>query len=435
MNQVEKPDAPIVPAAEIPASSRSALMIVFLVVFVDLLGFGIVLPLLPRYAEAYIAPLGVSKNAGGMLIAILYCSFSAMQFIFSPLWGRLSDRIGRRPVLLVGLLGSVIFYAVFGFASEFTSESAKLALLLMFISRAGAGISGATIATAQAVIADCTTKENRSRGMALIGAAFGFGFTFGPIIAWIGVSTMPEYRGGPGYLAAALSLFALIFGYLKLPETRVPGVPGQHRGWLSISGLFATLKIPTIGELVLIFFLATFAFASFEATLSLLTDKAMHYDEKSNYWLFAYIGFMLMLAQGYFYRKYAKTWDEVKLLKMGISLLLLGMVLLSLTTWFSQEIASVMDRGLLIAMLISLGVSVFGFAFTTPSVQSLISRRSDPTRQGEVLGVNQSFSALARIVGPLVGLSLQPVNLVLPYAFAALLLVAVGLLARRLNRV
>ncbi|QVL34680.1 MFS transporter [Telmatocola sphagniphila] len=418
-----------------PRSARTALIIVFLVVFIDLLGFGIVIPLLPRYAEEYTKPLNYSESVSGLIIAVLYCSFSAMQFIFAPLWGRLSDRIGRRPVLLIGLAGSVLSYAAFGFASELGSQQAKLALMFMFLARCGAGIAGATIATAQAVIADCTTRENRSRGMALIGAAFGIGFTFGPLIAWAGVSLAPQYRGGPGYLAAILSLLAFIYGYVKLPETRVLGKSGEHRSWLNLRRLLETLYLPSIGSLVLIFFLATFAFAGFEGTLSLLTQKALGYGEKSNYLLFAYIGFMLMLAQGYFYRKLSKTWDEIRLLRTGLILLFAGMVLISAITGFVEQIGKLAESLLPISFLFALAVTVFGFAFLTPSVQALISRRSDPQRQGEVLGVNQSFSALARILGPLLGLSLQPFSLIAPYLFSAGLLVLVALLAQRLNRV
>jgi MFS family permease len=181
-----------------------ALGIVFLVVFIDLLGFGIVLPLLPRYAQDF-RPEGMSDFATGVMVGVLMSSFSLMQFIFSPIWGRISDRVGRRPILLLGLGGSVVFYALFGVASGMTGPDEKtLGLILMFVSRVGAGIAGATIATAQAVIADCTTPERRSRGMALIGAAFGIGFTFGPLIAYFGESLFADNRGGPGYLAAAV---------------------------------------------------------------------------------------------------------------------------------------------------------------------------------------------------------------------------------------
>src|SRR3954447_24030965 len=202
-------DGPPTTAAPIAAPPRGALLTVFLVVVIDLLGFAIVLPLLPRIAEAYLE--GQSKAVTGLTIGSLFSSFSLMQFLFSPLWGRLSDRIGRRPVLLVGLAGSVAFYTLFGYAATIDPEQSSLAITLMFASRIGAGIAGATIATAAAVIADCTPPDQRKRGMALIGAAFGVGFTFGPLIAFAAIKLLPaQGHGAVGYVAAALSLVALV---------------------------------------------------------------------------------------------------------------------------------------------------------------------------------------------------------------------------------
>src|SRR5262249_3390317 len=157
-----------------------------LVVFIDLLGFGIVLPLLPLYATEILSPLFPGDDSGarslrGLVLGLLMASFSLMQFFFAPFWGRISDRIGRRPILLLGLAGSVVFYALFGVAAIVGGAAG---LLLLFAARIGAGIAGATIATAQAVIADSTPPEKRAHGMAMIGAAFGIGFTFGPLLGW-----------------------------------------------------------------------------------------------------------------------------------------------------------------------------------------------------------------------------------------------------------
>ena len=174
------------------APRRGSLLVIFLTVFVDLLGFGMVLPLLPIYAEQF------TLDESGVQLGLLMASFSAMQFLFAPLWGRLSDRIGRRPVLMVGLGGSVLFYALFGVATVLRS------IFWLFVARIGAGIAGATISTAQAYIADTTTLKERPKGMALIGAAFGLGFTFGPIFGYL---ALPGGKGdpgpGPGYAAAA----------------------------------------------------------------------------------------------------------------------------------------------------------------------------------------------------------------------------------------
>src|SRR5207248_86426 len=152
--------------------------------------------------------------------------FSLMQFLFAPVWGRTSDRVGRRPILLMGLVGSVVFYALFGYACALSVEHyARAALILFFVARIGQGIAGATIATAQAVIADCTPPERRKHGMALIGAAFGIGFAFGPLIGAGSLALLPEHYGIIGYVAAGLSGIALLLGLALLPETRRAGSP------------------------------------------------------------------------------------------------------------------------------------------------------------------------------------------------------------------
>src|SRR5262245_6872744 len=180
------------------ASGRSPLLFIFLTVFIDLLGFGIVIPLLPVYSDMY--------GADAQELGILFGCFSGMQFLFAPMWGRLSDRIGRRPVLIGGLVGTAASYLLFGLANS---------MPLLFVSRLLAGFFGANVSTAQAYIADVTTPENRAKGMGMIGAAFGLGFTLGP---WIGGELAAISPGAPGFLAAGLSLCAAIFGYLKLPE-------------------------------------------------------------------------------------------------------------------------------------------------------------------------------------------------------------------------
>src|SRR3954470_8942518 len=195
MNPTEPPLPEGTQGADVSRSghaTKGALLIVWLVVFIDLLGFGIVLPVMPRQAEPYLAELGLSSNAKGAVIGILFSVFSLMQFVFSPVWGRISDRIGRRPVLLISLLGSVVFYALYGVAVSLPAGSAGLALGLMLASRIGAGIAGASVGTAAAVIADSTPPEKRAKGMALIGIAFGAGFTFGPLIAYFGLTLFDQ---------------------------------------------------------------------------------------------------------------------------------------------------------------------------------------------------------------------------------------------------
>jgi MFS family permease len=415
------------------APPRSALLIIFLVVVIDLLGFAIVLPLLPRIAESYLK--GQTKFVEGLTIGLLFSSFSAMQFLFAPLWGRLSDRIGRRPVLLVGLAGSVVFYSLFGYAATIPTESARLAIELMFISRIGAGIAGATISTAAAAIADCTPPEQRKRGMALIGAAFGVGFTFGPLVAFGAIRLLPNQgHGAVGYVAAALSFVSLILGIVLLKETRAGSQPTERRGWLNFHSLAATLRMPTIGILVVTYFLATFAMANLESTLSLFTKAAFGYTDEQNFLIFAYVGFALAFVQGGIYRPMAKHVSEVAFIRMGVLMMLLGLTGLGALAGTAGSAAH-NDWTSFVAMLITLAIAVAGFAFLNPSVGALISRRSPPDRQGEVMGVNQSASALGRILGPAAALMLFPLTSghVLPYALASAMLLVVLMMAQKLD--
>src|SRR5262245_7803818 len=294
----------------VPTNSKKALFIVFLVVVIDLLGFGIVLPLAPRYVQDYTTEM--SEFASGLTIGALMSSFSAMQFLFAPLWGRISDRIGRRPILLIGLLGSVLSYALFGYASTFGSDQATLALVLMFTSRIGAGLFGATISTAAAVIAESRPKVNRAKGMALIGAAFGLGFTIGPLIADAGVKVFRDERGGPGYLAALLSFVALLLAWRLMPETNPGRMETEKRDLWRLRGLVHLLQTHGVGFLIIIFFMAVFAFANLEGTLSLLNQSAFNIGNDANYLMFAYVGASLMIAQAVIYRLLISRFNELQ---------------------------------------------------------------------------------------------------------------------------
>lgn len=361
---------------------RSPLMVIFLTVFIDLLGFGIVLPLLPRYAEKF--------QASDMTLGMLMASFSAMQFLFSPLWGRLSDRIGRRPVLLIGLCGSAVFYTVFGYATAIAS------LPLIFASRVAAGIAGATISTAQAFIADSTPPDERGKGMAIIGAAFGIGFTFGPLLGSFWVSDAPGTTPSPapGYVAGALSLAAFCFAFVALPESLRPDSLPAERHWFNMRSLRASLQIPTMVLLIVTFFIATFAFANFESTLTRLTKSTgFDFSDRDNFYIFAYVGLVLSLAQGFLVRRMLPIIGEVWMVTVGSVLMAAGM--------FGIGASAARQSS---AMLLGcLPVAVVGFACLTPSLQALVSRRSAASIQGEMLGVVQSASSLARILGPVCG--------------------------------
>jgi MFS transporter, DHA1 family, tetracycline resistance protein len=445
------PAAPAEEAGPRPGAF-SALRIAFLVVVIDLLGFGIVLPLLPLYGDFLLEPLFPGepyRSVRGMMLGLLLSVFSLMQFLFAPIWGRVSDRIGRRPILLLGLAGSVAFYTLFGVASEVGSRGAPgLGLALLFLARVGAGIAGATISTAQAVVADCTTREDRSRGMAMIGAAFGIGFTLGPLLS--AASLFVPAKGAPGFAAAAFSLIALLLALAFFRETLRAGVTGLRRRLLDWRGLLSALRTPTIGLLIVTFFLATLAFAGLESSLALVNvillnpdvevtreaaERALLSPEllQKNLLVFAYVGFVLMLAQGVLYRRLVRRVGEVPFLRVGVALMsvgLAGAVGVLLVRQAAPHTAVLVFAGLVVT------VAVVGFAFVNPSIQALISRRTDPAKQGEVLGANQSGSALARILGPMLALPLffLTASHVLPYVVGAGLLVTVFVLSLRLRQ-
>jgi DHA1 family tetracycline resistance protein-like MFS transporter len=376
--------------------SRGSLLVIFLTVFIDLLGFGMVLPLLPIYAKSF----GVKES--GWVIGLLMASFSAMTFIFAPLWGRASDRIGRRPVLIVGLIGSVGFYILFGIATVYHS------MALLFMARIGAGIAGATIPAAQAYIADMTTLKNRAKGMALIGAAFGLGFTFGPLLGAAAllfshdVGTSPW----PGYAAAVLSGIALLLAIVLLPESLRPGSRPAGHAIIDWRAWHDALVTPSVPALLATAFASVVSFGAFETTLSLLlNDKPFGFQFHQVLLFYAFIGLTLSLAQGFLVRRLAPIVGEVALTLAGGCTTMLGFALLIAAS----------QAGQLWLLMIASAVEVTGFALMTPSLQSLVSRRSDPGKQGGILGVSQSTSSLARVVGPLIAVPLFFQSPPLPY--------------------
>lgn len=376
------------PDATVP-KARSPLLALFLAVLIDLLGFGIVLPLLPQYAKDY--------EAGPLMLGVLMASFSAMQFLFAPVWGRLSDRVGRRPVLMIGLAGSMLSYALFGLA-EVEGVAAALGCAtpvpLLLASRILAGLFGATIGTAYAYIADVTDATTRGRGMALIGAAFGLGFTIGPSIG--GYANDLIGRPAPGLIAAGLSAVALLVAWRTITE------PARHtrahaRGWDGLRQLGSALGAPTVGAILLLQFLATFCFANMEGTLALFAraHPELRYDPAANGHLFSYLGLCLLIAQGAVVRRLLPRIGEVRFNVAGCVLLAVGLVAVPGATaeWHVWA---------------ALAVAVFGFAIVTTSMASLLSLRTPESMQGEILGVNQSSLSLARIFGPAVGIALLP---------------------------
>ncbi len=378
---------------------RSPLFVVFLTVVIDLLGFGIVLPLLPLYADEH--------GASPATIGLLFTAFSGVQFVTSPLWGRLSDRIGRRPVILLGLTGSIASYALFGIAEMLPNP-----LVWLFASRIAAGLFGGTIGAAYATIADVTSERERGRGMALIGMAFGIGFTLGPAIGGLGHALHPT---APGLIAATCSTAALLFAWRRFeePAHRRPTTRGT---WLDLGALRESLARPNVRVLLLAIFVTVTCFALFESTLGLLAKRVYSFGVQQVGWLFTYLGFWIALTQGVIVRRLMPRVGEVRLARAGCVMLAAGLVLLSLD--------------LTVAYLAAVApIVVLGFGMVVPSINALLSRRTDADRQGGMMGLAQSLQSLARIVGPLAGLSMFGVAWALPFRVGAAGMVAAALLA------
>ncbi len=350
---------------------RAKIGIVFLIVFIDLVGFGIVIPILPLYAEEY----GPSPVIFGLLMA----SFSIMQFFAAPILGRLSDRVGRRPVLLVSLLGSAFGYVLFGIAGS---------LAMLFASRIIDGISGGNISTAQAVIADITGPEDRAKGMGIIGAAFGLGFILGPAIGALLVTVATWL---PGIGAAVASLIAFVLVLTHLPETLDTDSRRKARHHpLNLGSLAEALAHPLVGLCMLMVFFTIFAFANFETTFAQFAKLRFGFRTSTIAWLFVYAGVLGAIVQGGLVGRLAKKFGEVRLIVTGT---LLSFVALGLLPYAPS-------RGPLLAIL---AVLALGQGIAHPSLSAFTSKLVEPGQVGGVMGVYQGMSSLARIVGPFWG--------------------------------
>ena len=357
---------------------RSPLAVIFITVFIDLVGFGIVLPLLPYYAETY--------GASSLAVGFLSTSYSLMQFIFTPLWGRLSDRYGRRPLILLSLAGSCTGFLIFGLARS---------LLFLFVGRMVAGIAGAIIPTTNAYIADVTTPENRAKGMGLVGAAFGLGFILGPAIGGL---LAPYGYDKPALLASAIAGLNLLFAYFRLPESATEEIRRKaSKRRFDLQTLYDALRHPRIGLLLTMYFVVTFAFSNMEATFGLLNEHRYGLSARQTGYLFTFIGLLMSLMQGVLVGRFVKLWGERWCIVLGTFTMIFGLGLLP----FAPNIAFYCG---IIALL------SFGTGINNPSIAGLLSRSSHVEEQGGIMGIAQSMASLGRIVGPIWG----------GYAFGAL---------------
>jgi MFS family permease len=406
---------------------KPSILVVLLTVFIDLVGFGIVVPLVPIFSRHY--------GASGWLIGTIIASYSAMQFIFAPIWGRLSDRHGRRPVLLFSSVGSALSYVLFAIASGF--ENHTTALVALLISRAFAGACAGNITVAQAYIADITPPENRSKRMGLVGMAFGLGFIFGPAIS--GVALKFGGATAPGWTAAALCAANFFLAYFILAESLKPNSDHANQRprfaqWMH------TLAQPKIGLLILIFFLATFAFSCFESTLPLLVSDNFNLGITQNaaasagsvVSLFVFCGIIGAFIQGGMIGRMVKLLGEPKLIAVSLFFTGAALALLPFIKGDGQLKWSAVLHATdwpWIKMLLALALLSIGSSLTRAPVFGLLSNLTPANEQGGTIGVAQSAGALARILGPLFAASLYVHVPELPYIVCGGISVLAGILA------
>jgi len=381
--------------------------ILFLIVFIDLVGFGIVIPLLPFYGEHF--------HADPFTVSLIMATYSFGQFIAAPIWGKMSDTIGRRPVLILSLLGSVLSYVWLGFATT---------LWMLFAARMVGGLMAGNISTAFAYIADITTVENRAKGMGLIGAAFGLGFIAGPAIGGILAGSDPQTADfqTPAFAAAALSLIAFVLTIVLLKESlpkdvreRAQNTPRPSR-WTQMR---IAVGRPGIGLLITISFLATFVFAGMETTFAMWSRRQLGWGPEQNGYLFAFIGVIAAILQGGAVGRLTKKFGEGNLIVQGAVALAVGMVMIPFCTSIPP---------LLVAMMIV----AYGFSVINPALNSLISLRTDQSEQGMMMGVARSATTMARVVGPAwAGILFAQLGKEWPYYAGMLLMLLVAYLGVR----
>lgn len=350
----------------------SPIVVVVLIVLVDLMGFTIVMPLLPRYAQYY----GFDATQIGLLLA----AFPLCQLVAGPVLGRLSDRYGRRPVLAVSQAGTALSFVILGLTRDFN---------LLLLARMLDGASGGNILVAQAYVADVTKPEERSKGLGLIGMAFGIGFVLGPLLAGLllKLPVAEDWRLRlPFLVAAAFSTFAWVLVLTHLPESRPADARAAHKARvLSWRGVAEVVTSPTVGLLVAVGALNVLAFASLEGTFSLFLGERLHWDETQAAFGFAFLGLVSALVQGGFIRRLVPRFGEPRLILFGLATLAAGLAALALVgDW----------HGLLAAALV-VGV---GQGVASPTIQGLLSRVTPEDEQGAVFGTLTSAQTLARTV-------------------------------------
>jgi DHA1 family tetracycline resistance protein-like MFS transporter len=359
--------------ARFTSQMRKPIIVIFITIFIDMLGFGIIIPILPVFTK--------ELGAENYQVGLIAMSYPIMNFLFAPFWGSLSDSFGRRPIILGSVLITGLAYLLFGQTTN---------LWLLLLSRVLAGIGSANLSVAQAYIADITTPQERAKSMGMIGAAFGLGFIIGPTIGGYlksisGVGNMDAV----GYAAAGLSLMNLILAYFLLPESLKSKKEHIHFNFKVISGVAVELRKPTIRELLLINFIFITAFMIMQMSATLYWKEKIGLTEIEIGNMFAFIGLSTVIVQGGLVGRLVKKFGETPLLKYGIGLFIIGIAMIP---WATRETFLPIE-------LTAFALIALANGCLTPSITSLLSKKADPHDVGQVLGVNQSFGSMARAVG------------------------------------
>ncbi len=400
---------------------------IFVVVLIDLLGLTIIIPLLPLYAASF--------SADPTTIGFLSAAYPVMQLLGAPILGRLSDRYGRKPILIISQIGTLIGFLMLGFANS---------LLVLFLSRIVDGFSGANISTAQAMIADSTTEKTRTQGLGLIGAAFGLGFIVGPVIAFVALAVSGNNLHVPAFVAAACSAISIGLSWFLLQETHTTqSASDKAESAFSIRALVQALGVPGLGFLLALGFAQQIAFGGFEQILALFTLSRLGLNASGNAVVFVFVGIVVVLVQGYFIGKWSRRFGDRRLILIGLATLAIGLGLMTFTPtqpppWYNKteltqelttqqsatspveleiELPDDVSKGLagigwLLVMMVPAGI---GGGMLQPSINSMITKRVKASERGGIMGISAAVISGANVIAPLMGGVLFQVNTGLPF--------------------
>ena len=422
---------------------------IFIIVLIDLLGLTIIIPLMPLYATSF--------GASAVMIGLLGATYPLMQFIGAPIFGRLSDRYGRKPVLVVSQIGTLIGFLILGFSN---------ALWMLFFSRIIDGLSGANISTAQAAISDSTSEKTRTQGLGLLGAAFGLGFVVGPLIAFISLLASGNDYRVPAFIAAGCSLLSILLTWFLFDET----LPVERRGDasgkvpFSLGSVFQAVSHPAVGFLLVLIFAQQIAFGGLEQLISLFTLSRLGLNAAGNAVIFVFVGLIVVAVQGGFIGPWSRRYGERRLILAGLALLAIGLVLIATTPhqpapWYSQsglseelggsrqmpgetpptqnlsiELPSDANTGWLglIWILVAMIPASIGGGMLQPSINSLITKRIDLREVGGMLGISAALLSSANALAPLIGGALfQALGASWPFLLGGILMGVLYLVAAR----